>query len=271
MDDWKEHPLEHYLCRITYSFTNPMPTTDVGPYMVTARDVNHGRILYEQARRTSEDAFKNNLTDKCRPRLGDVLVTKDGTIGRIAVVDRWPICINQSVALLQPKTSIRARFLHYLLEAPDNFERMIAEADGSTIKHIYITRLAKMIVRVPPIRIQDAIVSVLGVLDDKIDLNRRSIQCASSKTVTTQPDDVFHALQDVHSPGSPRLPLRRTATGCGSMVASSAGAGTALCRQPRHLPLCRRGRRWRRRSGPPVVARHRCNSSGCRFLRRGFS
>lgn len=62
-------PLGNYLERITYDFTNPMSTTDEGPFMVTARDVNNGRILYEQARRTSERSYSEELTDKSRPKL----------------------------------------------------------------------------------------------------------------------------------------------------------------------------------------------------------
>lgn len=173
MNPWHEQPLESFLGLITYGFTNPMPTTTSGPFMVTAKDINYGRILYDQARSTSDEAFRNRLTDKSRPEVGDVLVTKDGTLGRIAVVDRPGICINQSVALLRPNEKIRPRFLKYLLEEPKNFARIIADADGSTIKHIYITRLAKMAVCVPALPIQDKILEVVGSLDDRIELNRQ--------------------------------------------------------------------------------------------------
>ena len=173
MVDWHTAPLEHFLTRATYGFTNPMPTTDIGPFMVTARDINGGRILFETARKTSEAAYKQDITDKSRPDIGDVLVTKDGTLGRMAVVDRPNVCINQSVALLKPAKTIRSRFLKYLLEEPTNFARMLGDADGTTIKHIYITRLAKMEVSVPELAYQDQILDVLASLDDKIDLNRR--------------------------------------------------------------------------------------------------
>ena len=173
MHDWHEAPLQDFLTRITYGFTNPMPTTEDGPYKITARDINGGRILYEQARSTSDHAYRNDITDKSRPDMGDVLVTKDGTLGRIAVVDRRNICINQSVALLKPSNRIRSRFLKYLLEEPINFARMIGDADGTTIKHIYVTRLGKMLVRVPSLSTQDKIVTILGALDNKIELNRR--------------------------------------------------------------------------------------------------
>lgn len=172
-DGWTIAPLSHFLSRITYGFTNPMPTTADGPFMVTAKDIHDGKIDYSTARHTSDDAYRRALTDKSRPKTGDVLLTKDGSIGRVAVCDRENICINQSVAVLQPNLRIKSKFLKYLLESPYYQQRMDNDADGSTIKHIYITRVDKMHVAVPSLPEQDTIISVLGALDDKIDLNRR--------------------------------------------------------------------------------------------------
>lgn len=50
---------------------------------------------------------------------------------------------------------------------------MLSEAEGSTIKHIYITRLAKQPVRVPSLAIQDTVLSLLSPIERKIELNRR--------------------------------------------------------------------------------------------------
>ena len=50
---------------------------------------------------------------------------------------------------------------------------MLSEAEGSTIKHIYITRLAKQPVRVPSLIVQDTIISLISPLERKIKLNRR--------------------------------------------------------------------------------------------------
>ncbi len=172
-DTWQSVALGETLTRITYGFTNPMPTTDSGPFMVTAKDVRGGRIDYATARHTSQQAYDHLLTDKSRPLVGDVLLTKDGSIGRVAVVDRPDICINQSVALLQPNTRIESRYLAYLLQAPSYQAQMERDADGSTIKHIYITRVDKMQIALPPKGEQHGIAGVLVALDDKIESNRR--------------------------------------------------------------------------------------------------
>jgi type I restriction enzyme S subunit len=126
-----------------------MPTTKDGPWMITAFDIADGKIFYEQARHTSEKAYKNDLTQKSKPDLGDILITKDGTLGRIAVVDRIDICINQSVACLRPLPDTDVKFLVHYLRSEQGQERMLADAEGSTIKHIYITKLAQMEVPIP--------------------------------------------------------------------------------------------------------------------------
>src|ERR1700680_2140243 len=165
---WTVASLSAFVSRVTYGFTNPMPETDEGPWMVTAKDVRNGRVDYSTARHTSWEAYRNELTDKSRPRVNDILLTKDGSIGRVALCDRADICINQSVALLQPSEGIVPRFLKYLLEAPHYQRRMEGDSDGTTIKHIYIPRVDKMQVAVPPLSKQRAIAAILGALDDKI-------------------------------------------------------------------------------------------------------
>jgi type I restriction enzyme, S subunit len=141
--EWETETLSQRLMRITYGFTNPMPTTEDGPWMLTAADINNGRVLYEKARHTAERNF-HLLSAKSRPRIGDVLVTKDGTLGRVAVLDRDNVCINQSAAVLSPLEKADGIYLSTYLQSPLGQDRMLADSGGSTIKHLYITKLAKM-------------------------------------------------------------------------------------------------------------------------------
>ena len=148
---WEVKSLSQYLRRITYGFTNPMPVSEDGPYMLTALDIGNGEILYKNARRTTQEAFEHELTSKSRPQRGDILVTKDGSLGRIAVADGTPICVNQSVAVLRFDSNLASvDFIQNALRAAPYQDRMISEAGGTTIKHIYISRLAKMPAVFPP-------------------------------------------------------------------------------------------------------------------------
>jgi hypothetical protein len=42
--DWSVGPLSTFTSRVTYGFTNPMPTTSEGPFMVTAKDLHGGAL-----------------------------------------------------------------------------------------------------------------------------------------------------------------------------------------------------------------------------------
>jgi type I restriction enzyme S subunit len=84
-EHWAVTPLAHLCDCISYGFTNPMPTIDEGPYLLTANDIDYGKVNYECARRTTYQAFRADLTEKSRPKLNDILLTKDGTLGRVAI------------------------------------------------------------------------------------------------------------------------------------------------------------------------------------------
>lgn len=57
-----------------------------------------------------------------------------------------------------------------MLRAPYYQQRMEGDSDGSTIKHIYITRVDKMEIAAPPMEEQMEYLALLGALDDRIDL-----------------------------------------------------------------------------------------------------
>lgn len=163
---WEVVKLDSVLNLITYGFTNPMPTVDDGVLMVTATNIKGGRIEVENCRKTSLEAYLQ-LTNKSRPIKNDVLLTKDGTLGRVAVVGEERICINQSVALLRVNGKMCHLFLSQLLQSDFYQAKMIRDAGGSTIKHIYITRVDKMSVVLPPVSEQTSIVEILGTVDEK--------------------------------------------------------------------------------------------------------
>lgn len=187
-EDWLVEPLENFTSFISYGFTNPMPTVFSGPYMITARDISASKIQYKSARNTSIEAFNKLLTTKSKPQKNDLLLTKDGTLGRLALVEDELICINQSVAILRPNSRIAPSFFLVLLESPFYQNRMIEDAGGSTIKHIYITIVNRMLLGVPSSqKEQTAIANALSDVDALIqELEKLIAKKQAIKTATMQ-------------------------------------------------------------------------------------
>ena len=191
-NDWVVAPLESFTSFISYGFTNPMPTSEGGIFMITAKDIFSGQIQFATARCTTEEAYRTLLTAKSRPQKWDILLTKDGTLGRLALADDRKICINQSVAILRPNSKVSPRFLKILLEAPAYQARMIEDAGGSTIKHIYITIVNRMPIAVPCERAeQEAIAAALSDADewiaslDRLIAKKRDIKQATMQQLLT--------------------------------------------------------------------------------------
>jgi type I restriction enzyme S subunit len=174
--DWEVQPLGYYLSMITYGFTNPMPETKDGPWMVTAANVIGGKIDYKKTRKTSLEAFNTLLTQKSKPLIGDILLTKDGTLGRLAIVDDENLCINQSVALLRSNEKAKPEFIKLLLETEKYHQKMLDDAGGSTIKHIYITIVDKMLLGMPKsAEEQGAVFIKANTINEKIETEKQTL------------------------------------------------------------------------------------------------
>lgn len=184
-EGWEVNPLRTYLKYISYGFTNPMPETAEGPFMVTAANINEGKIIYKGCRHTSWAAYNSLLTTKSKPQIDDILITKDGSLGRLAIVHNEEICINQSVAVLRiDKELVNVYFLKMLLESPYYQAVIIGDAGGSTIKHIYITKLDKMNIAIP--KKIDEQIKILQLIEEQsiyiYELQRELLKYNSIKT-----------------------------------------------------------------------------------------
>ena len=171
-DAWEQRKLGDCLSMITYGFTNPMSDTNNGPWKITAKDIVNGKIDYAFARHTSKKEY-DGLTDKSKPLVDDLLLTKDGTLGRTAIVDNENICINQSVALLRFNETCSAHYTKILLDTPVFQKQMLDDAGGGTIKHIYITKIDKMLIPIPTKQEQDRLICFFYDLDNLITLHQR--------------------------------------------------------------------------------------------------
>jgi type I restriction enzyme S subunit len=150
---------------ITYGFTRPMAHLEAGIPIATAKHVLDGRLDLSDSHKTDDDSFAA-LSEKDRPVPGDILLTKDGSIGRAAIVPPdQRFCINQSVAVIWLRSCHLPReYLLLAIRSPWMQRPIWAAAEGMAIKHISVVDFGKMLLPVPPLAEQRRIVAKVDEL-----------------------------------------------------------------------------------------------------------
>lgn len=110
---------------------------------------------------------------------GDILLNITGdSVARVCQVNDevLPARVNQHVAIIRPKKDILdARYLRYFLVNPVMQGHMLGlAAAGATRNALTKGMIEGFEVPAPPLSEQHAIAHILGTLDDKIELNRRT-------------------------------------------------------------------------------------------------
>lgn len=143
---------------------------------IMASDLKNGKVDLEGCSFISEKQARGLA--KGFSKSGDVLISHKATIGRTAIVQEndYPfIMLTPQVTYYRVKDESRLnrRFLKYYFDSrvfKDVFEAWAGA--GSTRAYLGITAQKKLPILVPPINIQNDIASLVGPLDDKIEINR---------------------------------------------------------------------------------------------------
>jgi type I restriction enzyme S subunit len=112
---------------------------------------------------------------------GDILIAMTGaTAGKTG---RFPATneecfLNQRVGKFYPtdKSSIDQEYLYQVLSRQGFADEILSLADGSAQGNVSGSLIETYKVPIPPLQIQKAIAHILGTLDDKIELNRKTNQ-----------------------------------------------------------------------------------------------
>lgn len=101
----------------------------------------------------------------------DVLVTKDGTIGKVALVPKMmkPATLNSGVFVFRTKNDLLEVFLYRILTSSIFSSFISVLSAGSTIKHLYQKDLKNFVFKMPiDPKEQQAIADTLTAMDDEI-------------------------------------------------------------------------------------------------------
>jgi type I restriction enzyme S subunit len=159
-------------------FDCPHSTPEIvasGPLVVRSQDIRDGVFKAHEAACVSEETYRERIA-RAEPRFGDVLYSREGTYFGIAaeVPPGIRVCLGQRMVLIRPDpTKLNARFLRLWLNSPTLSSHLQGFRDGTVAERLNMPTIRGLPVPTFDRHEQDRIASILGALDDKIEVNRR--------------------------------------------------------------------------------------------------
>lgn len=145
--------------------------------LINTSDVLNGKILNHElvANRGLKGQFKKTFA------LNDILFSEIRPSNkRFAFVDFYDTqqyIASTKLMVIRPRTErVRPRFLYALLTAQtviDELQRMAETRSGTFPQITFTGEVAPIPVKLPPIEIQDSIVSIINSIDEKVEGNRK--------------------------------------------------------------------------------------------------
>ncbi|HEX5083423.1 MAG TPA: restriction endonuclease subunit S [Blastocatellia bacterium] len=156
-DSWQWVTIEQLSTKVTDGVHKKPSYVEAGIPFLTVKNLTAGPgISFETTKFVSLTDHKE-FTKRTKPEKGDVLVTKDGTLGVVRVIETdIEFSIFVSLALIKPVYPEMAKFIAAMLTAPQGQEGM--KATGTGLQHIHLVDLRATIIPLPPLAEQFEIV-----------------------------------------------------------------------------------------------------------------
>ena len=174
--EWKSSTIGEACLLVTDGSHSSPKSTDTGEYMVSVKDFTPYGFDFSSCKRISSEDYAALKRNGCVPKVGDILVGKDGAryFEDIIIYDQpeHPALLSSIAILRCNPQEIVSEFLYYLMKTP-SFKQDVRDnyGSGSAIPRIILKDFKRMPIQYPAIDEQEKICSLLSRIDGKIKVN----------------------------------------------------------------------------------------------------
>lgn len=178
---WPFRPLSECCTLITDGTHYTPPPVAEGVPFLTVKDMTDNGLDLIGSSRMTRDEFERAVAGNSAPRQGDVLFSKDGTVGKVHIVGaEGEFAVLSSIAILSPDPSvIDSAFLGYMLRHQSVLHDALSKKTGSAIRRLVLRDLKSVKIPLPPLPEQRRIVDLLARAEGIVRLRREAEQKAA--------------------------------------------------------------------------------------------
>ncbi|WP_200416177.1 restriction endonuclease subunit S [Virgibacillus salexigens] len=173
-DEWKYAKLKDLSDKITDGTHKTPKYTKSGVPFLRVTDLKNTKINFNNTKYISAEEHKE-LIKRCHPEKGDILLSKNGTIGLTKVID-WEeeFSIFVSLALIKlDKSIVLPKFIEYFLQSEVVWKQLRKRSKQGTVTNLHLVEIKELICGVPSIDEQEKIIHHVDSIERKI-INEQS-------------------------------------------------------------------------------------------------
>jgi type I restriction enzyme M protein len=168
--DWPIFELSDVATKITDGAHFTPTYVEAGVPFLRVTDITESNTSKKFIPREEHD----ELIKRCRPEKGDVLYSKNGTIGIAKLVDwDWEFSIFVSLCLIKPeKELLDPHYLACFLNSDAAYAQATARSKSGTVTNLHLVDIKTMKIPVPPLEVQRSIVAEIEAEQALVNANK---------------------------------------------------------------------------------------------------
>lgn len=172
--EWEKRKLEDVAEKIQDGTHFSPQSFEKGDYLyITSKNVKNGYMDLASAQYVLKEDHKN-IYKRCDVKKGDVLLTKDGTIGQVCVNElEEEFSILSSVAYIRPNRFNSNYFIYQVLVSPIGQKEIESQIAGQALKRITLTKINNFEYFFPTLNEQLKVADFLNKIDGKLALLKK--------------------------------------------------------------------------------------------------
>ncbi|MFZ1853118.1 MAG: restriction endonuclease subunit S [Nitrosomonas sp.] len=159
-------------------------SADSGMPMATVENMRNSLIDVDSCRTISPEDFYSLVQNNCQPQIGDVLFSKDGTIGKTFVFNQnQRMVLLSSIAIIRTKKNeLDPEYCSLMMRSPVFFSEIEKRKSGTALKRVVLKDIKKFKILLPEINSQKKVSAFICNLNKRIEeltvyiLNSKSLQ-----------------------------------------------------------------------------------------------
>jgi len=174
---WETVKLDSITTKVTDGTHKTPIYLNEGIIFISAKNIKNGTINFENIKYISK-LEHNTLSKRCNPEVGDILLTKSGSLGSSVVIKKMenPFSLFESLALIKFEPNIiNPYFFNHFLNSNATAVQYRKMARGVAIRHLHLRDIKKLNVILPPKALQDKFATIVQQVEESKEKYQESL------------------------------------------------------------------------------------------------